>query len=176
MVTIKHATASTFVFARLPAGWRIGLIAHPILGRLMLPGGHVEAAESAPEAAIREVTEETGLAVRLVPAPAAPLPPEFADRSSLVALPWWIIEEPIPADNHLARPHLHIDHLYVAVASNPEPASEPAHPFGWHAAAELAGLRMFADTRMLAEALFARLARPGWPADQDELASSAGSS
>ena len=46
-MVIKHATASTFVFGRLPGGWRIGLIQHPIFGGLMIPGGHVEEFESA---------------------------------------------------------------------------------------------------------------------------------
>jgi hypothetical protein len=29
-VTVKHATASVFVFCRLAQGWRLGLIKHPI--------------------------------------------------------------------------------------------------------------------------------------------------
>jgi len=33
-VTVKHATASTFVFGRLPDAWRIGLILHPLFGRV----------------------------------------------------------------------------------------------------------------------------------------------
>ncbi|HBW17944.1 MAG: NUDIX hydrolase [Streptosporangiaceae bacterium] len=160
-VTIKHATASAFVFCCLPAGWRIGLIVHPIFGRLMLPGGHVEPEESAPEAALREVTEESGLSVRLVAGPAARLPSGFPQSAVRVPPPWWILEQPIPADHHLAQPHLHIDHLYVAVADSPEPVSAAAHPFGWHSAAGLAGLPMFADTRMLAGALFGWLAEPG---------------
>lgn len=151
---MKHSTASTFVFGRLPAGWRLGLILHPLFGRLMIPGGHVEADESPPQAALREVAEESGLRVRLAAAPAPPLPEAVAAARRRVEPPWWILEQPVPSDNHLAERHMHVDHLYVAVARDPEPVTEPAHPFGWHAAADLAGLSMFPDTRLLAAVLF----------------------
>jgi 8-oxo-dGTP pyrophosphatase MutT (NUDIX family) len=174
-VTVKHATASVFVFCRMAQGWRIGLIRHPRFGRLMMPGGHVEPDESQAEAALREVAEESGLAVRLVDAPSAPLPEGFARPR--VPQPWWIVEHPVPADNHLAESHIHVDHLYVAQARGAEPVTEPAHPFGWYAAAELPALAMFDDARILALALLGSLDRrqvsspgdpesgPGDPAD-----------
>jgi len=158
-VTVKHATASTFVFVRMSAGWRIGLIMHPLFGRLMIPGGHVEPDESPPEAARREVTEETGLAVSLAMAPGIQLPAAMRGVRLPVQQPWWILEQPVPADNHLAGPHIHLDHLYVALAQGPEPGSVPAHPFSWHSAGELAGLDMFPDTRLLAAALFGDIQR-----------------
>jgi hypothetical protein len=64
----------------------------------------------------------------------------------------------VAADNHLAEPHVHVDHQYIAVAESPVPVSEPVHPFGWFGADELADLRMFEDTRLLAGALFPRIA------------------
>ena len=67
-MTVKHSTASVFVFCKLAPGWRLGLIQHPIFGRLMIPGGHVEPDESRQQqAALREVSEEAGLRVRLDP-------------------------------------------------------------------------------------------------------------
>src|SRR5215469_5152786 len=74
LVTIKHATASALIFSKLDSEWWLGLILHPLFGKLMIPGGHIEEGETAPEAALREVAEETGLAVRFLPAlaPAAP--------------------------------------------------------------------------------------------------------
>jgi 8-oxo-dGTP pyrophosphatase MutT (NUDIX family) len=157
-VTLKHATASTYVFGRLPGGWRIGLIAHPLFGLLTLPGGHVEPDESPPQAALREVAEESGLAVTLVRAQAAPLPDGLSAVRELVEQPWWILEQPVPTgDNHLAGPHAHVDYQYVALAVSPEPVSEPAHPFSWHDAADLPRLELFPDTRLLATALFARI-------------------
>jgi 8-oxo-dGTP pyrophosphatase MutT (NUDIX family) len=173
-VTRKHPTSSVFVFRRMPQGWRLGLIRHPRYGRMMIPGGHVEDEESPAEAALREVAEEAGLAVRLVSPPAAPLPGGYLERR--VAQPWWIVEYQVPRDNHLDVPHVHIDHLYVALpgggpamgaagsgpaehgAAGPGPTqSEPEHPFGWYGAADLPGLHMFEDARILALALLSGL-------------------
>jgi 8-oxo-dGTP pyrophosphatase MutT (NUDIX family) len=156
-VTIKHATASTFVFSRQGGDWRLGLILHPLLGKLMIPGGHVEPDENEAEAAKREVAEETGLAVTFIPAPSLTAPREVIATGKLVSPPWWIIEQPLDADNHVAEPHFHVDHLYVAIATVSESLTTPAHPFAWHEPGELAGLNMFDDTRQFASALFAGL-------------------
>jgi 8-oxo-dGTP pyrophosphatase MutT (NUDIX family) len=159
-LVIRHATASVFVFHPQPEGWRIGLISHPRLGRMMMPGGHVEAAESVAEAAIREVAEEAGLVVDLLPAPAAPLPGGY--RPHRVPQPWWIVEYAVPPDGQLAVPHIHVDHLYLSVTGQPRPASQPAHPFGWYAAGDLAQLAMFDDARALAGTLLAGLDGTTW--------------
>jgi 8-oxo-dGTP pyrophosphatase MutT (NUDIX family) len=153
---VKHSTASVFVFCRLAPGWRVGLIQHPRLAKMMPPGGHVEADEAADEAALREVAEEAGRRVALVPPPAAPVPAGYQGKR--VAQPWWIAEYRVQPDNQLASPHVHVDHLYVAVAGSPGQASEPCHPFGWYAAADLPGLAMFEDARLLATSLLAGLA------------------
>lgn len=157
-MTIKHATASTFVFSQLDGQWRLGLILHPIFGKLMIPGGHVESDETAPEAARREVAEETGLAVDFIPAPAAGLPAAVLASRKLVSPPWWILQQPVERDNHTADFHFHVDHIYVAVARVAESLSHPAHPFSWHGQAQLAELNMFDDSRNLAGALFSDIA------------------
>jgi hypothetical protein len=57
--------------------------------------------------------------------------------------------------------HVHGDHLYVALADGAAPGRAPgpaAHPFGWYAAGDLAGLEMFDDARALALSLLAGLA------------------
>jgi len=125
----------------------------------MIPGGHVEPEESPAEAAVREVAEETGLAVALVSPPAAPVPPGY--RARRVAPPWWIAEYQVPADNHLDVAHVHVDYLYVALVDGTAPGRAPglaAHPFGWYAASDLAGLDMFDDARVLALSLLGGLA------------------
>lgn len=152
-MSVKHATASVFLFACAGTGWGLGLIEHPRLGRLMIPGGHVEADESQAEAALREVAEETGMAgVRLLEAPAPALPAGFPHER--VAPPWWITEQQVPADNHLGEPHVHVDHQYVAVTRIAEPARPGVHPFGWYSSGQLSGLNMWEDTRLLASVLF----------------------
>jgi 8-oxo-dGTP pyrophosphatase MutT (NUDIX family) len=154
---IKHGTAGGFVFCQFPGGgWRTGLVEHPRMEVRACPGGHVEDDETAAEAAIREIEEETGLKdVRLLGFPAPALPAGFPDTHALVPLPWWITEIGVPADNHLAEPHVHVDHMWVAVAADARPAVEPAHPFAWYAERELEGLPMFEDTRILLPRLFA---------------------
>ena len=159
---IKHATASAFVMHRDQDGWRTGLVLHPVFDLWIMPGGHVDPDEHIEQAALREVTEETGLdAVRLVP---MHTPPAAIDlpTSRPVQLPWWIAEHPIDGDNHLAEPHLHIDHKYVVIADSPAPAAAPAHPFAWYRAEELADLKMFDDVRLFVAAVVEELSRPGF--------------
>jgi 8-oxo-dGTP pyrophosphatase MutT (NUDIX family) len=153
---IKHATSSVFVFCETDGVWRLGLIEHPRLGRHMIVGGHVEVDETQAEAALRETVEESGLRVRLLGCPLPSLPSGYPHTR--VPPPWWITELMVPADNHLAEPHVHVDHQYVAVAESPISVSEPVHPFGWFGADELADLPMFEDTRLLAGALFPHIA------------------
>ena len=159
-MALKHLTSSVFVFGWFTDGWRTGLIRHPRLHKMMIPGGHVEPEETAAEAALREVAEETGLAVTLVRPPAAPVPRGYRGRR--VALPWWIAEYQVKRDNHLDVAHVHVDHLYVALADGTQPAAgagpDAAHQFCWYAAGDLPGLDMFDDARLLARLLLTGLA------------------
>jgi 8-oxo-dGTP pyrophosphatase MutT (NUDIX family) len=162
---IKHATAGVFVFCEFALGWRLGLIEHPRLRKRMIVGGHVEGDETQAEAAVREAVEESGLRVRLLAAPSPALPRGYPHGR--VAAPWWITEVMVPADNHVREPHVHVDHQYVAIAKSSVAVSEPAHPFGWFYAEELAGLAMFEDTMLLARALFPRIGAVAAAAERD---------
>jgi len=149
----KHSTASVYILAKHLAnggGARLALVRHPRFGKWMVPGGHVEAHENPAQTAIREVHEETGLAIRLLPPATPPLPGNVTDRA--VPLPHWIVEEHVPADRD-PRPHIHVDHLYVALAIE---AGQPDEhlDLGWYGPDAVAGLDMFADSRALALALF----------------------
>jgi 8-oxo-dGTP pyrophosphatase MutT (NUDIX family) len=153
---IKHGTSSTFVFARVEGQWRLGLIDHPRLRMAMIPGGHVEHDEAAVQAAWREVREETGLEARLVSAPSARVPQGYP--YPVLEQPWWVTELRVPPDGHLAEEHVHIDHVFVAVADDLEPLAKPEHPFTWWRRDEvLQSDAVFADTKVLAEELFARI-------------------
>jgi 8-oxo-dGTP pyrophosphatase MutT (NUDIX family) len=153
---IKHATAGGFVFCRFPGEWRLGLVEHPRMRVLACPGGHVEDDETPAEAAVREIEEETGLSsVRLHGFPAPGLPDAFPATHTQIPLPWWLTEIDVPPDNHLAVPHVHVDHVWLAVAPDPRPVGQSAHPFAWYTPGEIeAGLPMFADHQVLAPLLF----------------------
>lgn len=142
-MTVKHFTASTLLWCRFDDGWRLGLVRHPLLGQLLQPGGHVEPGENAAEAARRELVEETGVEADFLPAPTVPLGPEFP--ATVVDRPWWICEHPIPYDNRLAQPHVHVDHVYLAVARSAQPVLPGEHPFDWYPPTEWAGLNMPSD-------------------------------
>lgn len=151
----KHATAGLLIFCRdFPdRHWRLGLIDHPRLGWWMIPGGHVEDDETPADAALREGLEESGLQdLKLLPAPAPDLPDGYPHPR--VAQPWWITELSCPPDSHLAEPHVHVDHQWVAITANPDPSLPAAHPFRWFTAEEIAELRTPEDTALLAKVLF----------------------
>ncbi|WP_207934488.1 NUDIX domain-containing protein [Actinomadura sp. KC06] len=150
---IKEVTATVFVFRRSQAvGWRLGLVWHPRFQGWITPGGHVEANETAAEAAERETSEELGCRVRLVPGPSKPLPVGFPHTAATV--PWWIVEMGASPDNHTRDEHVHVDHVFVAewVAD----VCEPETRVRWVTEHEVADLPDLAeDTRLQAKELFA---------------------
>jgi hypothetical protein len=97
--------------------------------------------------------------VRLLGFPAPDLLAGFPATHSLMPLPWWITEISVPPDNHLSSPHVHVDHMWVAIVPEARSAGQPGHPFAWYTAAEVeAGLPMFEDSRALAPLLFSGIA------------------
>lgn len=122
----RDFTVATFVVHR----GRVLLIYHKKLQMWLPPGGHIDPHELPDEAAIREVREETGLAVELVSQPT------FTG---------------IPGPRPLARPegaqledispgHQHIDFIYFARPAGsvaPVLNAAEAEAVGWYAAADL---------------------------------------
>lgn len=105
----RHVTASLVVID--PATAAVLLVDHKASGKWVFPGGHVDLGETPADAAVREVLEETGVAVRLVSDPGVawrvedfPAPPK-PERSGKPAEP----------------AHTHIDHLFVGVADSTAP-------------------------------------------------------
>jgi 8-oxo-dGTP pyrophosphatase MutT (NUDIX family) len=154
----KHPTSSVFFFSRTPDGWRIGLIHHPRFGKWMLPGGHVERHENPAEAAVREVTEETGLPVYLMSPPGVGEP--AGTSAPTVAVPIWVVEQQVPPESREPEPHVHVDHLFLGLAPTAEVPPGAELRFAWFSDSELDGLDMFPDTRVRARHLFVRLADP----------------
>lgn len=112
-----HVTASAVVAG--PRG--TVLHRHRRLGRWLQPGGHVDAGESAAEAAVRETVEETGLEVS-----------HPAEGPSLVHL-----------DTHPAAGHVHLDLRFLLVAADRDPSPAPgespwARWFTWEDAEAIA--------------------------------------
>ena len=149
----KHLTASVFLLGYVEEEWRLGLVWHPRFSRWMLPGGHVEGHENPAQAALREVTEETGMEARILSAPTAVV--ASTDVPGTVPRPLWIVEEQVPPEPRQSREHIHVDHLYAAVVARPTPTVPGEHCFTWYSPARLAQLEMFDDSRMLASAVFA---------------------
>lgn len=157
---LKHATATAFVMHQDAAhDWRTGMVLHPIFQQWMPPGGHVEADENPEETVRREITEETGLAsVRLVNTAADDALPE-QPTAQPIQMPLWIVEHPMEHDNHLAEPHIHVDHKYLAITDDPHSAAIPDHPFAWYTQPELADVPMLEDVRTALEIVFAMASR-----------------
>lgn len=117
---------------------------HRKLGKILPPGGHIEANETPDAAAVREVKEETGLDVILLSAheaiPPAPIP--------ALTTPMAVLLEDI------GEGHQHVDLLYLAVvADGPERiASHDVEPpevegFFWFHRSELESEDLLPDVR-----------------------------
>ena len=109
-----HVTASAIVIS--DDGRRVLLHMHKRLNKWLQPGGHVDAGESGPQAALREVIEETGLPATLVG------------------------DELVHVDVHPGpRKHIHLDLRYRITSPNvmpkpPEGESQDVQWFAWHRA------------------------------------------
>lgn len=102
MEVTRHFTATTVVVHR----GRVLLHRHKKLGMWLPVGGHIDRDELPHEAALREVTEETGLTVELY----NPDPPiDFGDAHQLMR-PMHILLE------NINQFHQHIDFIYYATA------------------------------------------------------------
>jgi 8-oxo-dGTP pyrophosphatase MutT (NUDIX family) len=113
-----HVTGSALIVGRRG----IVLLRHRLLGIWVQPGGHIDPGEKPWEAARREATEETGMAVRFL-----------GDEPELAHV-----------DVHPGgRGHTHLDLRYLCTAGDADPAPPPEESqevgwFDWDAAAAVA--------------------------------------
>jgi 8-oxo-dGTP pyrophosphatase MutT (NUDIX family) len=130
----KQFTATVYIFHNR----KVLLHRHAKLGKWLPPGGHLEANETPPEGARREVMEETGMEI------------EFIEQENLkieayngrsFERPYLCLLENIPA--HKDKPaHQHMDMIYLA---RPVEIKEDANSFQWFGYEELQDLELFPD-------------------------------
>lgn len=109
---------------------------HPKLGILLPPGGHIEPNELPDEAALREVMEETGLAIELVGERG--IGTDYAGQPRQLVRPEGIQLETIGSD------HEHIDLIYFARPAGDPVEELPALSAGmeWFSQDELGQLKL----------------------------------
>lgn len=120
----RDFTVAVFVVDR----GRVLLHRHPKLGKWLPPGGHIEPNELPDVAALREVAEEAGIAVRLVGERG--LPRDYPGQPVQLVVPAGIQVE------FIADGHEHIDLVYLAVPVKPDAPINPE--FRWLSLEELA--------------------------------------
>lgn len=138
----RHFTVSGFV----SIDGRTALHRHARLGIWLPPGGHIEVDEDPIDAVLREVLEECGLPVEILPSG----PRFLAEPPPQIPVPVKIGIYDIPKDGVLAEPHQHIDFIYFTRPLGPDTAlPDDGHDWTWFDAAALASPDIPADVREL---------------------------
>jgi 8-oxo-dGTP pyrophosphatase MutT (NUDIX family) len=138
---LRQFTATVYLFQ----DDKVLLHRHAKLGKWLPPGGHLEANETPPEAARREVLEETGLEI------------EFLTQENLwvsapnacsIERPFLCLLEEIPPFGNTPA-HQHIDSIFLAKPKEKLDLKMPAKEFLWFSWEEAQSLDLFEDTSKL---------------------------
>jgi len=157
-----HATATVFVLDQRGLGARLLFVRHTkggLAGLWLPPGGHVETDERPDEAAVREVREETGLAVALIDLAPAGYPLQPGDGVERLPQPHHVqIEDIVALPGEPA--HRHLDFIFVAAVQGPatDMVAETGRPARWMRADELDAWPLVPDARLWAQVILAELA------------------
>lgn len=146
----RHFTATVYLFCE----GKVLLHFHSKLKKWLPPGGHMEEGETPPEAAKREVFEETGLRIQFLAQ--EDLQIQEANAKS-VEKPFLCLLEQIPSIGNEA-PHQHIDFIYLARPDHTLNLSKKAKNFQWFSLQEALELELFEDTIQTLKYLFEKKA------------------
>lgn len=130
----KHFTATVYLFHNK----KVLLHRHEKLNKWLPPGGHVEKDETPPEAARREVLEETGLEIDFIEQENLKID---APNGISIERPFLCLLENIPPYKDKSA-HQHIDFIYLA---QPRTLKQSSGNFQWFSYEELQHLDVFPD-------------------------------
>ncbi len=133
----REFTATVYIFHET----KVLLHLHPKFGMWLPPGGHLEPNETPPEAARREVKEETGLDIVFIEQDHLKV---SAYNAISIERPYLCLLENIPAHKDLPA-HQHIDLIFLA---KPLEMKEVPKAFRWFSLEKLPE-EIFPDTRQL---------------------------
>lgn len=131
---LRHFTASALIYNE----GRVLLVHHRKLDWWLYPGGHVEPDETPEACLLREVREEVGLDVEILPGNHE----LTVSAAQVLAQPLAILLEDI--HDRQQGHHQHIDLVYVCRAHGVDVTSDPEelNGHGWFLPQELAGLNI----------------------------------
>ena len=132
----RQFTATVYIFHEE----KVLLHRHAKLGKWLPPGGHLEANETPPEAARREVREETGLEIVFIEQENLKI---NAYNGVSFERPFFCLLENIPTHKD-KRAHQHMDFIYLA---RPKRLKDIQNGFRWFSYEELQELELFPDVQ-----------------------------
>jgi 8-oxo-dGTP pyrophosphatase MutT (NUDIX family) len=147
----KQFTATTYIFS----SDQVLLLFHQKMQKWLPPGGHLEANETPPEGARREVLEETGLEIEWISQENL-----WIDRwnAKSIERPYLCLLENIPAHGNTPE-HQHVDFIYVAKPARGTLIQDPM--VRWFSLKEVLSLKpdqeIFVETGETISHLFASL-------------------
>ena len=148
---LKEFTATVYI---LHEG-KVLLLFHPKFNKWLPPGGHLEDNESPPEAARREVLEETGLKIEFILQENVSIKESYAQS---IERPFMCLLENIPSWKDIP-PHQHVDFIYVAKPiDNFLISTNETHDLRWFTLEEVLsftpGVEIYKDVQQVITHLF----------------------